>query len=174
MYIMDPTLFKQQKHIMDTKIIAATGHRPNKLGGYGDDVKNKLINLGAQGLLRNGATHVISGMALGWDQAIAQAAINMGLPFIAAIPCLDQEKLWPTDAQQYYHELLDRASKIVHVTDVPYKAGCIDQRNRWMVDNCDMLLALWNGTLDGTHNCVIYAQAEKKPVANLWEIFKTL
>lgn len=54
-------------------IVAGTGHRPNKLGGYGDDVFERLVALARTYLWHMEPWHVISGMALGWDQALAQA-----------------------------------------------------------------------------------------------------
>lgn len=50
-------------------IICATGHRPNKLGGYGRDVYARLVKLAYDYLAVQKPDAVISGMALGWDQA---------------------------------------------------------------------------------------------------------
>src|SRR3546814_12439463 len=51
-------------------ILAATGHRPGKLGGYGEDVLARLRK-GARSFLERerNATAAISGMALGWDRS---------------------------------------------------------------------------------------------------------
>ena len=53
-------------------------------------------------------SEVISGMALGWDMALAQAAINLGIPFIAAVPFIGQENMWIKKTQEYYKELLSK------------------------------------------------------------------
>ncbi|MBD2505253.1 hypothetical protein H6G83_32415 [Anabaena azotica FACHB-119] len=52
-------------------IIAATGHRPTKLGGYSPAVLSRLTDLATAYFERISPTQVISGMALGWDTAIA-------------------------------------------------------------------------------------------------------
>ncbi len=39
----------------------------------------------------------------------------------------------------------------------------MQKRNEWMVDNCDMLVAVWDGTDGGTYNCIDYAKRMKKP-----------
>ena len=56
--------------------VAGTGHRPNKLGGYDDDIYQRLVTLAMTYLEETRPKRVISGMALGWDQALAEAAVN--------------------------------------------------------------------------------------------------
>lgn len=40
-----------------------------------------------------------------------------------------------------------------------------------MVDDCDSLLALWDGSSGGTKNCLDYARKKGKPYINLWDRF---
>jgi uncharacterized phage-like protein YoqJ len=40
-------------------------------------------------------------------------------------------------------------------------------RNKYMVNNCDVLLALWNGTPGGTQKCVAYAESVNRTI---WKI----
>jgi uncharacterized phage-like protein YoqJ len=40
----------------------------------------------------------------------------------------------------------------------------MQDRNKWMVDHCDALVAIWNGTSGGTANCVKYALSVNKPI----------
>lgn len=54
-------------------ILAVTGHRPNKLGGYSKQAYRKLVKIAEVNLKKLNPDKVISGMALGWDQALAQA-----------------------------------------------------------------------------------------------------
>ena len=35
-------------------------------------------------------------------------------------------------------------------------------RNQWMVDNCELLIAVFDGTSGGTANCVNYAKSIRK------------
>ena len=66
-------------------IIAGTGHRPDKLGGYSDDVLSKLIKLARTTLFDLKPKKVISGMALGWDMALAYAALALTEPEVVAV-----------------------------------------------------------------------------------------
>ena len=38
------------------------------------------------------------------------------------------------------------------------------ERNERIVDSCDLMLAVWNGTSHGTRNAIRYARKVKKPV----------
>lgn len=149
-------------------IISGTGHRPDKLGGYSDDVLVKLKTL-AIDLIPEDTTKIITGMALGWDTALALAAIWRHIPFVAAVPFLGQEKMWPKESQTRYHNLLGAAEDVVYVCDQGYAPWKMQIRNEYMVDHCDTVLALWDGSAGGTSNCVKYAEKKGKPIINIWK-----
>lgn len=155
-------------------IIAGTGHRPDKLGGYADDVQVELIKLARSWMQENKPTKVISGMAVGWDLALATAALKEKIPFIAAVPFYGQENVWPRKIRDVYNNYLLLAEQIIIVCQGGYGRWKFQRRNVWMVDHCDMVLALWNGSPGGTENCVKYAQKSKKPIINLWETYKEI
>ena len=153
-----------------TLILSATGHRPNKIGGYSADADTKRCQL-AHDFLKPRADrlkHVISGMALGWDMAWAEAALALSISFIAAVPFNGQDSLWPALSQKRYKVLLQHAKKVVVVCAGGYDVWKMQKRNEWMVDNSAAIVALWNGTSGGTANCVRYANLKKVPVVNLW------
>lgn len=149
-------------------IIAGAGHRPDKLGGYDSYLLMNLRVFAQQELQRINPKTVISGMALGWDMAIAAAAVNLDIPLIAAVPFDGQELRWPSDKKRIYKWLLSKAKSIHIVSRGGYAPYKMQRRNRWMVDQCDMVLALWNGTQGGTYNCIQYAHERRKPVENVW------
>lgn len=150
-------------------IIAGTGHRPDKLGGYSDDVLSKLIKLARTTLFDLKPKKVISGMALGWDMALAYAALALTEPeVVAAIPFLGQEKMWPKESQERYHTILKDCDDVLYICDQGYAAWKMQIRNEYMVDHCDLVLALWDGSPGGTANCIAYANKKNKPIMNLW------
>ena len=153
-------------------IIAGTGHRPDKLGGYGDEVKHALDRVATSWLASNRPAGVISGMALGWDQALARAAISLGIPLLAALPFKDQDCKWPARSREDFADILGKAMQVVVVSEGGYSAHKMQLRNEYMVDKCDSLLALWNGAPGGTANCVSYANRVGRPVTNLWSSFR--
>ena len=142
---------------------AATGHRPDKIGGYDYYAPQRvwIRNRMRSELMDLMPEYVISGMALGIDQDWAQVAIDLAIPFIAALPFTGQESQWPKSSQDYYHSLLEQAHRIVVVSSGGYAAHKMQVRNEWMVDNCTDLFAFWDGSDGGTGNCVKYAQRTK-------------
>ena len=45
-----------------------------------------------------------------------------------------------------------------------YTADCMHKRNRYMVDQADFIIAVWDGRPRGTGRTVQYAQRQGKPV----------
>ena len=106
-------------------------------------------------------------MALGIDQWAANIAIKLNIPFIAAIPFVGQESKWPPSSQKIFSSLLKKASKQIIVSEGGYASDKMQIRNQWMVDNCDLLIAVWDGTQGGTGNCVKYAEAVNKKILRI-------
>lgn len=145
-------------------IVSFTGHRPIKLGGY--HIPNPTYTYIIQELntilLKLKPEQAISGMALGWDQWAAQVCIELQIPFIAAIPFLGQEKIWPQTSKDIYHRLLQQAVEQVVVCQGGYSPWKMQKRNEWMVDKADVVIACFDGTNGGTANCVNYAREKNK------------
>lgn len=133
-------------------IVAGTGHRMDKVGGYNNEAFIKLVGIAEVWIKENKPTRIISGMALGWDQALAQASVNCGVPFIAAVPFKGQELNWSEKAQKYFNSLLKKAESVIYVSEDGYSAYKMQIRNEWMVNNCDLLLAMWDGILASSHH----------------------
>jgi uncharacterized phage-like protein YoqJ len=148
-------------------IAAATGHRPDKLGGYSTHAR--LTDLAIAALSKYKPEKAISGFALGWDQAFADAVIQVGIPLIAAIPFPSQPSHWPKSSQLFYQQLLEKASEIKIISPDPYSARKMQIRNEWMVNNSDFMICLWDGSSGGTANCINYAVSKNKSHINLWK-----
>jgi uncharacterized phage-like protein YoqJ len=152
-------------------IIAGTGHRPDTLpGGYDALYREALVGSCIAVLKELKPTKVISGMALGFDQALAEAALELKIPLLAAIPFPAMAHAWPSQSQTRWLKIMERASE-VHVISLYYYMKTYQKRNEYMVDNCDLVLALWDGSAGGTGNCVRYATKIGKPIKHLWERF---
>jgi len=150
--------------------ICGTGHRPPALGGYSKDILRALIDLATVWLASNKPGKVISGMALGWDTALAIAAIRRGIPTHAYVPCPGQSRRWPEEHKMRYLKILAKCSSVLTAHPKGYTPECMQRRNELMVDDADLVLALWNGVeKGGTWNCVRYARKVGRPVVNLWD-----
>lgn len=94
-------------------LVATTGHRPDKLGGY--DSRNpirracRLVFRDVLRQLRDEVDHdllLLDGLALGWDQDAAAVARSEGVPFRGYVPFVGQELMWPPTSQQLYRRIL--------------------------------------------------------------------
>jgi uncharacterized phage-like protein YoqJ len=148
--------------------VAATGHRPEFLGGY--QHCHSLEAYAQDAIVFCGAEKLICGMALGWDAAVAVACVRLGVPFIAAVPFVGQERIWPKESQDLYQHLLSRASEVVVVNPGGFASWKFISRDHWMIDNSQRVLALWNGQRHGgTYQCVKYAEKKKHPIHHVWD-----
>lgn len=167
-------------------LIAGTGHRPEKLGGYTPRTLMRATWTAGQCLLafERRPREVISGMAVGWDLCLALAAIALDLPVCAAIPFNGHTKSWPQTSRDLWHAVIEKATRVVTVTPDAMLgdtygaiAGAYHRRNRWMVDQLayadagtdDCLLALYDGEIGGgTAACVEYARSQSKRIRWAW------
>ena len=155
-------------------IVCGTGHRPDKRGGYGPDVAGKLIALARSWLepfVDIGVDKVISGGALGWDQALADAALWLNIPVELYLPFPGFEDRWPTESKLHLYSQMPQVLGVHYICGPGYAGWKMQERNKAMVDDADKVLALWNGSTGGTGNCIAYANKAGKPIVNLWEIY---
>ena len=156
--------------------IAVTGHRPDKLGNeydlkgpYSEHIRKQL----QQAIDDLSPSVMLSGMALGVDTIWALLARENKIPLMAIVPFPSQPKIWPYSSKQLYHELLEYARAtggVIVVGTDPYEAWKMEIRNEYMVNNCDLLVAVYNGDQrGGTYNCLKYAESTKvgKPILRI-------
>lgn len=140
--------------------IAVTGHRPNKLKNV-DAIQHHMMDFL---LVQDPAPVLISGGALGVDQLWIEVGLCLELLIIAALPFKDYDNKWSAALRQKYQRLLDQCHEVRYICEPGYQAHKFQKRNEWMVDNCDLLVAYWNGTPSGTKNCIDYALKVKRNV----------
>lgn len=147
-------------------LFAATGHRPHGIGHpYSHD---RLTEFAKCHLHSLPTTAVVSGMAQGWDLAVAEAAVALELPLIAAVPFPGQEDRWhDLEDRARYHRLLVAATEVFVMSQKPHSVAYRD-RDYWMVDRAAAVLALFSGAKSGTSMTVEYAESRDRPILNLW------
>lgn len=138
-------------------IIGVTGHRPKRIKGQEEKIKiwfeNSLKNLKTE----NNNLVLISGMAQGVDQIAAYAALKEGVDLWCYYPY--KHRLWPEE--EY---LVDHAMRIRYES-AEYHRSCYTQRDRRIVDDCDLLLVVWDGIkAGGTWYTYNYARGMKKDI----------
>ena len=149
--------------------VSFTGHRPEKMPFFGEDdpmcveLKERIFKE-ITALADDGATEFYSGMARGVDTWCAEAVLKLkslrpGIKLIAVIPCPDQDSKWDQPSKQRRRRILEQCDKTITVSP-QYTRDCMLKRDRAMVDLCDVLLAVFDGTAGGTKYTVDYAKTK--------------
>ena len=110
-------------------------------------------------------------MARGVDLYACEAVLQLrekyrDVTVEAAIPCPSQPEGWPEEEQRRWHDLVDRCDYETVVQD-HYDAGCMQRRNRYMVDHAAMLIAVHDGQSGGTRRTIEYALRRRLDVVIL-------
>lgn len=125
-------------------------------------------------LIAGGVHTFISGGALGFDQLAALVVLckkedeKRPVRLVIAQPCRDQSKNWTPAQQRVYDNILSRADEVVCLSD-HYFNGCMQIRNRWMVEHSDHVIACMARLQGGTAQTVRYAAKKGLNVLNVWE-----
>lgn len=141
-------------------IIGLTGPRPKSLGMGAFDPGSlfwRQVSMHLAAAFGRDVTGVISGGALGFDMIGAKVAVDRGVGVELALPFKEYESKWADDDKVRLKWLVNRAIKTTYVSEPGYAPWKYQVRNEYIVDNCDYLIALWNGMPGGTANCVKYA-----------------
>lgn len=159
---------------MPTFAIAFSGHRPNRLPDSEeqlDELKNR-IYFKLQRLHRLGYDTVYCGMAEGADRLCYEAVLNNNL-FKSDVDKIQLHCVLPYAAAAKAYSDMNRfdanidiafADKVTVISQ-RYRPGCFHQRNRFLVENADLLLAIYDGDAKGgTAYTIKYAQKQGKPV----------
>lgn len=141
-------------------IVAFTGHRPE---GLGDDSAGAWIAI-KEFLMTERPERVISGMAQGVDAFAFDIAVDLGIPVVAAVPWIGHGSGWDEQQLSEYLVRLERAAEVKVTSDFQeYKPWVYSIRNRWMVDNSDLLVGIWNGVREGgTWDAIKYSRKLKR------------
>ncbi len=147
--------------------VSFTGYRPQKLPFSGEQdpmciaLKKRLYDK-IVFLYEHGTAEFLSGMALGIDTWCAEAVLALKklhpeIKLTAVLPCRGQEVRWSPADQQRYRNILAACDKVMCLSD-HYTRECMLNRNRALVDLCDILLAVYDGRPGGTAYTVEYAR----------------
>ena len=166
---------KKEKLTVKALKVCFTGHRPKSLPWGYDETKESCILFKSvmasiiEKAIINGYTYFISGMALGIDMICAEIVLELkknyeNVKLECAIPCINQEKKWSSFQQERYRNILKKADVVHYVSKAEYTDTCMNDRNNYMVKECDVVIAVWNGNPSGTGNTVKMAKNAGKKI----------
>ena len=133
---------------MKMESCAFSGHRI-----LGKDFDYNLLDRVILNLIKSGVKNFYCGMAKGFDTAAAESVLNYkkdyDVTITACIPCETQSETFSDRAKERYESILARCDgKIVFSAD--YFTGCMQQRDRYLADNCDVLVCYLRRKSGGT------------------------
>ena len=142
-----------------------TGHRKLNITEELKVVLSEVID----NAISDGYTEFYCGMAMGVDMCAAELLIqkmadNPNIRLHAALPCPEQDIKWIESVKSRYEAILLSASSKTIISPF-YTKTCMLTRNRFMVDNSERVIAVWNGSpRGGTAYTVRYAKKENKEI----------
>ncbi len=132
----------------DFEICAFTGHR--QLDG---DFDISLLNRVVEGLIRRGTKKFLCGMARGFDLAAAETVLkykkDYGVSLTACIPYAGQVDSMGRTARERYADILEYCDEKI-IFSQGYNRLCMHARDRYMVENCEVLVCYLRKESGGT------------------------
>lgn len=146
-----------------------TGHRDISAVTYEQLVRNvePLVRV----LMENGYRYFVCGGALGFDTFAATYICSLkqqgyDVKLVLMLPCRDQAAKWSDYSRRVYNSILSRADEILYISDA-YTPGCMQKRNRALVDASSACICYLTAEGGGTKHTVDYAFAQGVPVVNV-------
>lgn len=146
-----------------------TGHRSQKLPWRFNEEDQRCMEMKVtlrfeiEQVIRRGYRTFLCGMALGFDMICAETVIELkkkypNIKIVGALPCKTQDSKWFDKDRERYRKLLKQLDWNRCIYDAYIGAECMLERNRYMVDNSSLMIALFNGLSGGTKSTIDYAK----------------
>ena len=122
-------------------------------------------------LIEKGVRFFGVGGAIGYDTIAAHVILSLKekYPFIKLIvvcPCKNQDLKWNEVDKRVYRDILNSADKVVILSDIYYD-GCMQARNRHLVDNSKYCVCYLERKRGGTYWTATYAQKKDREIIKI-------
>ena len=157
---------------MKEKTCCFTGHRkipPSEYKCIAERLQKRIINF-----IENGVIYFGAGGALGFDTLAALCVIELKKQYprirlILVLPCPEQTKGWSETDKYTYSQIYNKSDKVIY-TAKKYYGGCMQKRNRHLVDNSDYCICYLTDSKGGTAYTVNYADKKGLKIFNIASI----
>ena len=122
-------------------------------------------------LIGYGIVDFACGGARGFDTLAARSVLRAraACPFLRLLlilPCRDQTRGWPPEDAAAYAEILAQADAVSYIAD-RYRPGCMQERNRRLVDESAWCVSWLTDQSGGAAYTVSYARRQGLSIRNL-------
>lgn len=146
-----------------------TGHRFIK-----DSLKDPILHnlkVVITSLYGQGYRNFITGGALGFDTLAALAVLELrerleDITLSLYFPCKDQTAKWKSEDAELYERIKAECDSYIYICE-EYQNGCMQMRNRRMVDDSSFCIAYYEHDRGGTAMTVSYAIKRGARIYNL-------
>lgn len=160
-------------HINNT--VAFTGHRelpPNSL-----NIRKSLHNTLTY-YINMGYHTFLCGMAMGFDLLCGEEVVKLkenypNVRLVLCIPCTNQDYYFSAIDKKRYSFLIENCDDTIFISKNCTKEAML-KRNRFMVDNCNLVIAYKARDFGGTAYTINYALRKGVEVVNIYDLFKTV
>ena len=124
-------------------------------------------------LISQGVIYFGSGGALGFDTLAAETVLELRriypqIRLILVLPCQNQDRRWKPEDKARYAALKQQADKVIYTSEA-YFNGCMQVRNRHLVEHSGHCVCYCTRTTGGTAYTLRLARASGLPCINLAE-----
>jgi len=116
-----------------------------------DEVRDRLADLLAERGADDPGLVVLTGLRLGAEMAAAEAAVEVGVPFVAVLPYPEPAAAWPEPMRKRFEDLLAVADEVV-VLDEQRPSGrdaalaSLARRDAWLAGTAGALVLVGDDT----------------------------
>ena len=129
-------------------------------------IREEVVNL-----ISRGVNTFYCGGAVGFDTVCGKIIISLKESFpsvklFLALPCPEQNKYFNSGQNEDYKFLKENADKVYYASD-HYHAGCMHERNRFMVDLSENVICYCKKSSGGTFYTVKYAAQKNRNIISI-------
>ncbi len=119
-----------------------------------------------------GCRTFVAGGAIGFDTLAAREIIRFRMlhPDVRlhlALPCTEQELKWSDKQKDAYYYTLSAADEVIYISE-EYTRSCMAERNQYLADRADILIAYLGKPSSGAAQTVRMAERLGKRIYNLY------
>ncbi len=152
------------------KVCSFTGHRRIELR-HAEKI-SELLSRAVNYAYENGCRKFLAGGAIGFDTLAAREVIKFRIShpdvsLVLALPCINQDERWTDGQKDSYSYTLSAADEVIYISE-EYTDTCMKERNRYLAESADMLIAYVSHSASGAGQTVRMAKQHGVPVYNLY------
>ena len=146
-----------------------TGHRHIPASEY--NALDQRLEAEIENLIQQGVRYFGTGGAVGFDTMAAFAVLRLRMrcphiQLILVLPCQTQARGWDKVNKKIYNQIRRQADKVVYVSK-QYTPGCMQERNRHLVNHSAACICYLTNPKSGAAYTVNYAKQSGLRIINL-------